>query len=282
MLEEKSLKTPNGEIYYWFSKNRINSDLCIVFCHGLTADHSLFEKQIDFFTSRYKILLWDIPLHGKSIPYKNFTYDNVVDGLNQIIEKECASKLIFVGQSGGGFISQAFINKYPGNVHGFVGVGTTPLGLKYYKKSELFWVKHFATIAKLYPYSLYRKVCPKKVAVTPEARDNMYKTLVSLSKKDMLNATNAVYQEFLKVKESVQFPFPILLTYGEFDKVGLVAKYNQNWAKATNARLKVIKNASHNANYDNSMGFNHILNDYIRERVNNETHMYEMHKHLCI
>jgi len=94
---------------------------------------------------------------------------------------------------------------------------------------------------------------------------------VRLGKKGMLNATNAVYQEFLKIKESVQFPFPILLTYGEFDKVGLVAKYNQNWAVAINARLKVIKNASHNANYDNPVEFNHILEEYIEERMNNET-----------
>ena len=271
MLKEESIKTQNGEIYYWLNKNLTCSDLCIVFCHGLTADHTLFEKQIDFFASNYQILLWDIPLHGKSIPYKNFTFDNVVSDLNEIIEKECTSKLVFVGQSGGGFISQAFINKYPDKVHGFVGVGTTPFGLKYYKKSELFWVKHFATIANLYPYSLYRKACSKQVAITPEAQDNMNQTLVRSGKKGMLNATNAVYQEFLKIKESVQFPFPILLIYGEFDKVGLVAKYNQNWAAAINARLKVIKNASHNANYDNPVEFNHILEEYIEERMNNET-----------
>ena len=272
MLREKSIKTQNGEIYYWLNNNRTNSDVCIVFCHGLTADHSLFEKQIDFFAPKFQILLWDIPLHGKSIPYKNFTFDNVISELNQIIEKECTNKLIFVGQSGGGFISQAFINKYPDKVLGFVGVGTTPFGLKYYKKSELFWVKHFATIANLYPYSLYSKACSKQVAVTLEAQKNIYQTLVRLGKKGMLNATNAVYQEFLKVKESVQFPFPVLLTYGQFDKVGLVAKYNQNWAKTINARLKVIKNASHNANYDNSLEFNYILEKYIKERMNYETY----------
>ena len=47
MLKEKSIKTENGEIYYWLNKKPKDSDVC-VFCHGLTADHSLFEKQIDF------------------------------------------------------------------------------------------------------------------------------------------------------------------------------------------------------------------------------------------
>ena len=267
MLKEKSIKTENGEIYYWLNKKPKDSDVCIVFCHGLTADHSLFEKQIDFFASKYQILLWDIPLHGKSIPYQNFTFDNVAFDLNQIIEKKCASKLIFVGQSGGGYISQAFINKYPNKVHGFVGIGTTPLGLKYYKKSELFWVKHFATIAGLYPYSLFCKACSKKVAVTPETQKNMHQTLVRLGKRNMLNATNSVYQEFLRAKNCVQFHFPILLTYGESDKVGLVAKYNQHWANTVNAKLKVIKNASHNANYDNPLEFNYILEKYIKKRI---------------
>ena len=83
----------------------------------------------------------------------------------------------------------------------------------------------------------------------------------------MLKATKAVYQEFLKVKESIRFPFPILLTYGEYDRVGLVAKYNQNWAKKTDAKLEVIKNASHNANFDNPVEFNLILEEYIKERM---------------
>ena len=147
MLKEKSIKTEIGKVYYWINNNLPDSDVCIVFCHGLTADHSLFEKQIDFFSPKYQILLWDIPLHGKSIPYENFTYDNVVSDLNTIIERERLSKLIFVGQSGGGYISQAYISQYPDKARGFVGIGTTPFGMKYYKKSELFWVKHFATMA---------------------------------------------------------------------------------------------------------------------------------------
>ncbi len=267
MLKERSIKTQNGEIYYWLGSNPTNSGVCIVFCHGLTADHSLFDKQVDFFASKYQILLWDIPLHGKSTGYHHFTFENVALDLNQIIEKECASKLIFVGQSGGGFISQAFINKYPNKVQGFVGIGTTPLGLEHYKKSELFWIKHFTAIANLYPYALYRRACAKQVGITLEARENMDQTLVRLGKKGMLRATGAVYQEFLKTKEGVLFPFPILLTYGEFDRVGLVAKYNQDWAKRENAKLTVIQNASHNANYDNPLEFNHLLEGYIQERM---------------
>lgn len=269
MLKEKSIKTLNGEVYYWINDNSITSNICIVFCHGVTADHSLFDKQIDRFINKYRILLWDIPLHGKSIPYQNFTYKNVVSDLNEITEKECVDKLVFVGQSAGGYISQAFINEFPSKVVGFVGVGTTPFGLKYYKKSELFWIKHFAAIANLYPYSLYCKMSSRHAALTKKAQKNMYETLVKLGKKGMLNATNAIYQEFLRVKESISFSFPILLTYGEFDKVGLVAKYNQQWAKSEKVELKVIKQASHNANFDNFDEFNKILEEYMEQIINN-------------
>lgn len=103
--------------------------------------------------------------------------------------------------------------------------------------------------------------------MTPETQKNMHQTLVRLGKRNMLNATNSVYQEFLRAKNCVQFHFPILLTYGESDKVGLVAKYNQHWANTVNAKLKVIKNASHNANYDNPLEFNYILEKYIKKRI---------------
>ena len=265
MIEEKSIQTERGQIYYWINDNIVNSETCIVFCHGLTADHSLFDMQISAFENINRILLLDIPLHGKSSSYQNFTFQNVVSDLKLMFEKEGIEKVIFVGQSAGGYVAQAFIDKYPENVIGFVGIGTTPFGLKYYKKSELFWIKHYATIAKLYPYSYYCKAGAKLVSITKKGRENMYVVLKKLGKRKMLEIADAVYGEFFKVENQIKYPFPILLTYGEFDNIGLVKKYNHQWAKTENAELQVIPNAAHNANYDNFDEFNKLLSDYINK-----------------
>src|SRR5699024_10483789 len=102
-------------------------------------------------------------------------------------------------------------------VEGFIGIGTTPFGQSYYKSSELFWIKHYSTIARLYPYSYYAKARAKAITITEEARKSMYDTLLELGKKDMLKATSAVYDEFLKVEDEVSLNNKIVITNGKCD-----------------------------------------------------------------
>ena len=42
-LEKKELKTERGSVFYWIEKNAAPRAKCIVFTHGLTANHSMFE-----------------------------------------------------------------------------------------------------------------------------------------------------------------------------------------------------------------------------------------------
>ena len=70
MLKEKSIKTEIGKVYYWINNNLPDSDVCIVFCHGLTADHSLFEKQIDFSRPNIKFYFGIFLCTGSQSPTK--------------------------------------------------------------------------------------------------------------------------------------------------------------------------------------------------------------------
>ncbi|MEH7238540.1 alpha/beta fold hydrolase [Bacillus sp. JJ1562] len=261
---EKKIQSSKGNVYYWTNEIASPQDFAIVFCHGLTADHALFDKQVEHLSAEYKLITWDFPLHGKSRPYEDFSFANVNQELLTILEQENIEKIVLVGQSAGGYIAQSFIQEYGDKVIGFVGIGTTPFGKSYYKKSELFWIKHFSTIAKLYPFNYYCKAVAKAITVTDEARESMYKSLVSLGKKDMLKAASAVYGEFLKIEDEVQFNCPVLITYGEYDNTGYVKKYSNSWAKKTGYPLIIISSASHNANYDNYEEFNELLMSFIQ------------------
>lgn len=261
---EKRIQSTEGTVYYWTNEINSPTNAAIVFCHGLTADHSLFDKQVTYLAAEYKLITWDWPLHGKSRPYTNFSFSNASKELLAILKQEYIDQVVLVGQSAGGYIAQSFIRDYGDKVIGFIGVGTTPFGKGYYKKSELFWLKYYSAIAKLYPYSLYSKAGANAITVTEEAKESMYHSLIELGKEGMLAAASAVYSEFLKVEEEVQFNCPVLITYGEHDKTGYVKKYCNNWAKKTGYPLRVISNASHNANYDNYEEFNHLLTSFVQ------------------
>jgi hypothetical protein len=55
-MVQKQINSKKGNVYYWINKHD-NSDVkCIVFTHGLTANHNMFEKQIPFFEPTYTII----------------------------------------------------------------------------------------------------------------------------------------------------------------------------------------------------------------------------------
>ena len=56
--------------------------------------------------------------------------------------------MVLVGMSMGGYLSQMFAYLFPNMVEGFVGIDTTPFGLEYYSKSDIFWLKQVALLAK--------------------------------------------------------------------------------------------------------------------------------------
>jgi len=259
MIKKKVVST-RGHIHYWISDSK---ETTILFLHGLTADHRLFDQQVDELSKDYQLILVDLPLHGQSRRYNDFSFDHVSEDLKSILDKENIEQVVIVGQSAGGYFSQSFVKSYPDYVKGFVGIGTTPFGSIYYKTSDLFWIRHFAFLASLYPYKTYCRLSAKSVGLNKQTQDSMLETLMDLGKKDMLNAVKSVYGAFLDEENEVEFNCPVLITYGQYDKTGYVSKYNDEWANAKGHALKLIPDASHNANYDNPKYFNTILKEFI-------------------
>ena len=53
-MHKKQLETQKGNIVYWVNENKDKDSLQLVFLPGLTADHRLFLKQIEYFRKDYK------------------------------------------------------------------------------------------------------------------------------------------------------------------------------------------------------------------------------------
>ena len=55
-MKENTYQTPCGTIHYW--SNILSLDeITLVFLPGLTADHRLFDKQIDCFEGKHNIIV---------------------------------------------------------------------------------------------------------------------------------------------------------------------------------------------------------------------------------
>ncbi len=192
-MEHRKILAQGGIVHYWIDKVDGTSD-CIVFTHGLTANHTMYEKQVDFFAGKYTVLLWDVPLHGLSRPYQNFSYGDTAEILHRILIKEKIEKAVLVGMSMGGYPSQHFAVLYPNMVKGFIALDTTPLGLKYYSKSDLWWLKQVAPMAKWFPDSVLRISIAGSVSKTKYSYRKMMSMLKPFTKHYMLSREQNIFQ----------------------------------------------------------------------------------------
>ena len=164
----------------------------------------------------------------------------------------------------GGYPSQHFAVRYPDMVKGFVALDTTPLGLRYYYKSDLWWLKRIAPMAKWFPANLLRKSMAWSVAQTRYSYQKMLSMTEPLSKADMVEQMRIAYGYFARENTDAAFQFPVLILVGDKDSTGKVKAYCKAWARQTGYPLHYIKNAKHFANGDNPKQVNREIQAFIK------------------
>lgn len=262
-MTEKYLETVRGKVYYLISENISIDKETVFFFPGLTADHTLFEKQTEYFDGMYNVIVWDSPAHGKSRPYKDFSFEKSAEDIFALLSENNIPEIIAIGQSLGGYFAQAFILRHPSMVKGFIGIGTTPYGEKYYSSSDKFWLRQIEWISMLCPLGYLKKTAAKQACDTKYGYDNMMKMIYCYDKKEYAHLMQLAYAEFLNDNCDLEIKCPVLITYGENDRVGTVKKYCRMWTENTGFPLKMISNAGHNANIDNPDEMNHVINEFI-------------------
>ncbi len=250
-------------MYYWKSENWNSNYETLFFLHGLTADHTMFEAQISEFEKDFNLLCWDTPAHGKSRPFQTFDFTDTSQYLKTILDEHNVKKVIFVGQSMGGFLVQAFIKRYPEYVKGFIAIDSTPYGFDYYSKFDIWILKQVEWMAYLYPFKMMKKAIAKQVSTTQRGYDNMIQMLEPYNKKELCHLMGLGYAGFLDDNCELQILCPVQLILGEKDKTGKVKQYNLEWAEKTGYPLEIIRVAAHNVNVDKPLEVNECIRKFL-------------------
>ena len=263
-MKEMILQTDKGNVFWWQSESWNNESDTVFFLHGLTADHTMFDGQVSFFSKEYNVLTWDTPAHGKSRPFGKFDFSDTSVYLKTILDQCGADKVIFAGQSLGGYLAQSFMKRYPDFVKGFVSLDSTPYGSGYYSKPDIWIIRQVEWMAHLYPFQWMKKAMAKQVSTTQESYDNMMQMLSPYNKNELCHLMGIGYAGFLEDNCDLKIPCPVLLILGEKDKTGKVVQYNKAWTEKTGYPLKVIRNAAHNVNVDRPEEVNACIQEFIK------------------
>ncbi len=259
-MPHQTIVGKNGTVHYW---TKGKGEKCILFTHGATMDHGLFQPQMEYFSKSYRVISWDTPAHGRSRPYQNFTIQNAAQELVSILDEEQIKKANLVGQSMGGYISQIVALEHPDKVKAIVSVDSSPIQPSYYSALDNWLLSITPPLLKLYPYKYLVKTIASQIAMEEKAIAYAKEALHQLSKTEIADIMDSVYHGLQEYKVDFHLPCPILIVYGEHDHSGKVQAYSKRWAEIENRELKIIPNAAHNANMDNPDAFNKILEEFL-------------------
>ena len=261
-MMEKSVSSERGRTVYWVEKT--DSPLTLVFLPGLTANHHLFDRQTEAFSGQYSLLVWDAPAHGKSRPYRDFTYPHAARELKSILDAEGIRRVVLIGQSAGGFVAQSFYRAHPDRVAGIFAIGTCPYPPSYYSRSDLFWLQQTKWMFRLYPNGILQRAMARMCASTPRARENMMHMLSDYTKDELCTLMYLGFAGFIPEIGDMNIQCPLWLLVGEHDHTGKVMAYNKLWHEREGFPLHIIRGAAHNANDDQPQQVNALLGAFLK------------------
>ena len=273
-MTEKMFETASGTIRYWVN-DLDPARRTLVLLPGLTADHHLFDKQIEAFEKEYNLLTWDAPGHAASRPFRlDFSLMDKAVWLHAILKNENIAHPVLIGQSMGGYVSQCFMEKYPGEAAGFISIDSAPLKRSYVTGMEIWLLKRTEPMYRAFPWKSLKKIGADGCAVSEYGRRLMRSFLDSYTKDEYCRLAGHGMKLLAEAMEA-DLPYaidcPAILICGEKDQAGSAKSYNRRWAKKEGLPVYWIKNAGHNSNTDKPEEVNRIIRDFVRS-IREESH----------
>lgn len=272
-MMEKVFHTPKGDIHYWTHGAPMTERPTLVFLPGLTADHRLFDKQIEYFREDYHVLVWDAPGHAASWPFTlDFTLMDKARWLGDILTREGVERFVIVGQSMGGYVGQAFAQRFPGRMSGFVCIDSAPLQRHYVTGIEIWLLKRMEPVYRWYPWKRLL-IDGTKGCATSDYGVKLMHDIMMVYDGDKERYSKLSGHGFKMIAEAMEadLPYelncPSLLICGTKDMAGSAKSYNKRWHKHTGIPLEWIEGAGHNSNTDRPETVNRLIEEFIETNV---------------
>lgn len=267
---EKIFETTHGKIHYWINKEAEHTQPQLVFLPGLTADHRLFDKQVEYFEGKYPLFVWDAPGHASSWPFDlSFSLKEKTTWLNKILEDNGFDSPVIIGQSMGGYVGQMYAELFPEIIKGFVSIDSAPLQKKYMTNIEIYLLKRMEPVYRHYPWKTLLKQGSKGVATSEYGRALMLDFMMTYDKdrERYVSLAGSGYRMLAEaVEENLPYEIncPAMLICGTKDHAGSCIRYNKAWHKDTGIPLHWIEGAGHNSNTDKPEEINRLIEEFLK------------------
>jgi len=239
----------------------------LLFVHGFPLNHETWSSQIQTLSATHRVIAPDLRGHGKSeAPPGPYTMEQMADDLKALMDARRCGPVMMIGHSMGGYITFAFLRRYPKLVAGFGLVCTrpgadTPEG-KTNRENLAQRVEKDGSIAvvdAMFPKMLAPTAYAEQLEVSENVRRMMLATPVAgiagASRGMALRSDSSDLLPTIKV--------PTLIITGANDQL-ISPKESESMAKQIpNSSLHIISSAGHLPSMEKAGKVNRILREFL-------------------
>lgn len=214
-MQHHVLTAGRAETHYW-TCGPVGAPWLVV-CHGGALDHTGFRPLAAALADRYRVLLWDLPGHGRSQPMPEpYSVQRCVEALAAVLDDAGVETAALLGFSFGGVVAQVYAAQAPGLERGVIACAClTPhllrLPIPAWSLRPLTWLL-FGRLPWPGAKRKYAALCSAQPAVRAAAEAAME----PLGQRGLAAMIEAQYR-LRAYDPAVRFNGPVMVLYGERD-----------------------------------------------------------------
>lgn len=249
----------------------------LILLHGLGASAEIWIHNIDALAKNHRVFVPDLPGFGKSgkpsFPFSPFDYAHFVDDFMKALD---IGQATLIGQSLGGGVALQYALEFPKKVKKLVLADCAGFGKEVIwtlRLMSLPWIGEIVSFPSRIGVSLFFKFAVRNpTVITKDFVDTYYELfnrpgfqafLLKMT-RSLVNIRGARMEMLAPVLENLhQISHPMLILWGQNDRVFPVSHAHDGRERIPGARLHVFDRCGHIPNLEKCDEFNRIVLDFL-------------------
>jgi pimeloyl-ACP methyl ester carboxylesterase len=241
--------------------------LPILFVHGFPLSRAIWQPQIEALSKNFRVIAPDLRGHGESeAPPGVYDMDAFADDLDALLEERKSSPVVLAGHSMGGYISFAFLRRFPGKVRGLVlfctRAGADSAAGRANRENLARRAEREGAAA------VAEQMLPKMLAATttascPELVAHVRQIMLAASANGLAGSLRGMAARQSSLELLPKIAAPVLVIAGAGDLIVPTQEAEAMAQAIPNAKLHLIANAGHLASLENPAEVNEALQSFL-------------------
>ncbi|WP_067671445.1 alpha/beta fold hydrolase [Nocardia miyunensis] len=253
----------------------VGSGTPILLVHGLGGSWQTWLENLPALSSRYRVIAVDLPGFGQSQPLPQpVTIDDLVGSLTALLDELDIGQAVVIGHSLGGLVSMRLADAHPDRVRRLIllSSGGAPLGEARLAAINLGFTAFNALFAlpgvpgliarrRMLRRTLLRGFTSDPDSLAPQLAAEVIPAMRAPGFKAAISAGVRAN----RVMNPARITCPVLVIWGENDRILPLAAATELVDNLADARLEVIEGVGHCAMFESPAVFNAIVLHYLEE-----------------